>query len=162
MIRERVRIYCIAQCASPPILRFLLLVGNEQPNPYFLSAVYMHIVCYITIDHLSSLSQSTKAKISSRKRDVWHDQDRSSEPRSQQGRGRWRRWGKDLYGVILYMRSCKSKIDAFWVFLSPMSLTFNLFQEEEDPLNSSLTPMDWLPRLNAKAGMVEVNIDLSF
>ena len=30
------------------------------------------------------------------------------------------------------------------------------FQEEEDPLNSSLTPMDWLPRLNAKAGMVEV------
>ena len=29
-------------------------------------------------------------------------------------------------------------------------------QEEEDPLNSSLTPMDWLPRLNAKAGMVEV------
>ena len=49
----------------------------------------------------------------------------------------------------------------FEFFLSPMSLTFNL-QEEEDPLNSSLTPMDWLPRLNAKAGMVEVNIDLSF
>jgi hypothetical protein len=29
--------------------------------------------------------------------------------------------------------------------------------EDEDPLNSSLTPMDWLPRLNAKAGMVEVS-----
>ena len=29
-------------------------------------------------------------------------------------------------------------------------------EDEEDILNSSLTPMDWLPRLNAKAGMVEV------
>ena len=57
MIRERVRIYCIAQCASPPILRFLLLVGNVQPNPSFLSAVNMHIMCNITIDHLSSLNQ---------------------------------------------------------------------------------------------------------
>ena len=27
--------------------------------------------------------------------------------------------------------------------------------EEEDCLNSSLTPMDWLPRLNARAGVVE-------
>ena len=130
MIRERVRIYCIAQCASPPILRFLLLVGNEQPNPYFLSAVYMHIMCNITIDHLSSLSQSTKAKISSRKRDVWHDQDRSSEPRSQQGRGRWRRWGKDLYGVILYMRSCKSKSDAFCFFSEPDVFNFQPFPIE--------------------------------
>ena len=29
-------------------------------------------------------------------------------------------------------------------------------EEEEDPLNSSLTPMDWLPRLNAKSGTVQV------
>ena len=35
-------------------------------------------------------------------------------------------------------------------------------QEEEDPLNSSLTPMDWLPRLNAKAGMVEVGCFLHY
>ena len=27
--------------------------------------------------------------------------------------------------------------------------------KEEDPLNSSLTPMDWLPKLNARAGLVE-------
>jgi len=31
-------------------------------------------------------------------------------------------------------------------------------EEEEDPLNSSLTAMDWLPRLNAKAGMVEEEV----
>ena len=64
------------------------------------------------------------------------------------------------------MRSCKSKSDAFCFFSEPDVFNFQpfpieLFQEEEDPLNSSLTPMDWLPRLNAKAGMVEVNIDLS-
>ena len=31
--------------------------------------------------------------------------------------------------------------------------------EEEDCLNSSLTPMDWLPKLNARAGVVEVLIN---
>ena len=28
-------------------------------------------------------------------------------------------------------------------------------EDEEDILNSSLTPMDWLPKLNANAGVVE-------
>ena len=31
-----------------------------------------------------------------------------------------------------------------------------LVPQEDDPLNCSLTSMDWLPRLNAKAGLVEV------
>ena len=44
-----------------------------------------------------------------------------------------------------------------WRNLLTWEIVTCLFQEEEDPLNSSLTPMDWLPRLNAKAGMVEVD-----
>ena len=31
-------------------------------------------------------------------------------------------------------------------------------EEEEDILNSSLTPMDWLPKLNANAGVVEETV----